>query len=61
MFGGGEPDERFPLPLEVRDWKIVTKFGFTFDQIQDAPAVWLDWLLAIDGVAEEARAKAANK
>lgn len=61
MFGGGEPDERYPLPTEVRDWKLLSKFGLSYEQIQEAPAVWLDWMLAIDGVAEEERAKAAHK
>jgi len=54
---GGKPDPRYPLPEEFRDWQLATKFGWTYEQIQDQPASWLDWLLRIDGAAVEAENK----
>jgi len=31
-----------------RDYIIAKKFGWTKSQIEEQPAVWLDWLIAID-------------
>lgn len=45
---------------EFRDYRIARVFGWTRDQIDDQPAVWLDWLLAIDGKWREAEADAGR-
>lgn len=55
---GGRPDSRKVLPPELRDWQLVSKFGWTFEEIQEQPAVWLDWILRIDNVHVEAQNKA---
>ena len=55
---GGQPDPRFPIREEFRDWQLASKFGWTQQQIQEQPAVWLDWVLHIDGVVQEVRANA---
>lgn len=60
MLEGGKPDERYPLPVEFRDWQLATKFGWTKQQIDEQPAVWLDWVLQIDGAAQEAEWKRSN-
>ena len=54
MFEGGSISNRYPLPAEVRDWQLVKKFGWTKQQIDEQPAVWLDWILAIDSEYETA-------
>lgn len=38
------------LPPEIRDYQLAKRFGWTFEQIRESPAVWLDWMLAIDGI-----------
>ena len=57
MLEGQEPDERYPVPLELRDWKLAKTFGWTWQEIQDQPAVWVDWLLQIEGTASEIQAR----
>jgi hypothetical protein len=37
-----------PLPPEVRIYEVVRLTGWTLDQIDEAPAQTLDWLLAIE-------------
>jgi len=32
---------------------LVKKFGWTKQQIDEQPAVWLDWMLAYSGVVFE--------
>ena len=54
MFEGGSPSSNAPLPPEFRDWVLASKFGWTKQQIDEQPAVWLDWLLAIEGEKSEA-------
>lgn len=54
----GEPDPRYPLREELRDYQLAIKFGWTKQEINEQPAVWLDWLLAIDAEVQEARANA---
>jgi hypothetical protein len=49
----GIVDPRFPLREEFRDYQLAHRFGWTFQQINEQPAVWLDWMLAIDGVIQE--------
>lgn len=39
---------------------LASRFGWSFEEIQNAPAVWLDWLIKIDGISEEAKAKRSN-
>jgi hypothetical protein len=41
------------MPAEVRDYQIAKRFGWTHDQIRESPAVWLDWMLAIDALVDE--------
>lgn len=60
MLEGNKPDPAYPLPAYVRDYQIVRRFGWTYQEIQETPAVWLDWLLSIDGVAAEAEEKKAG-
>lgn len=61
MLEGNKADARNPLVPEYRDYLIAKKFGYTYEQIQESPAVWLDWLLRIDGAALEAEYKASSK
>jgi len=58
VFEGGQPDQRNPITHHLRDYLLAKKFGYTFDQIQNQPAAWLDWLLAIDGTITEVENKA---
>lgn len=53
MLEGGKVEGGNSLPTELRDWQLAKRFGWTFDEIREAPAVWLDWLLRIDGIAAE--------
>jgi hypothetical protein len=39
---------------------LASKFGWSFEQIQESPAVWLDWLIKIDGISEEVKEKRSN-
>jgi len=55
---GGELKEGESLPKEWRDYILATRFGWTKQQIDEQPAVWLDWLIAIDSTVEEAKASA---
>ena len=57
MLEGNQPDGRFPIPEELRDWKLAKTFGWTKSEIDEQPAVWLDWLLRIDGAASEVQAR----
>jgi hypothetical protein len=50
---GGKQDDRYPLTPFYRDYLIAKKFGYTFQEIQEQPAAWLDWLLVIDGKVTE--------
>jgi hypothetical protein len=50
---GGSHDERFPLSPYLRDFLLVKYFGWTKQQIDEQPAVWLDWMLQIHGVYQE--------
>jgi hypothetical protein len=52
-------DPRFPIRPELRDYQLARTFGWTRDEIDDQPAVWLDWLLAIHGKVREAEADAS--
>jgi len=54
----GVVDHRYPLREEFRDYQLATKFGWTKSEINEQPAVWLDWMLAIDAEVQEARADA---
>jgi len=54
----GISDTRYPLREEVRDYQLAITFGWTKDQIDAQPAVWLDWMLAIHGKAKEVEANA---
>jgi hypothetical protein len=53
-------DDRFPVRPEFRDYQLARTFGWTFQEINDQPAVWLDWLLMIDGKVREAEANASR-
>ena len=53
-------DERHPVRPEFRDYQLASRFGWTFSEINDQPAVWLDWLLAIDEKAQKAELDAGN-
>lgn len=53
-------DERHPVRPEFRDYLLARTFGWTRHEIDEQPAVWLDWLLAIDGKYREAEADAGN-
>lgn len=57
---GGEADDRYPIPDEWRDYILATKFGWTKSQIDEQPAVWLDWMINIGSTVESAKAKNAN-
>ena len=52
-------DPRFPIRPELRDYQLARTFGWSREQIDDQPAVWLDWLLAIHGKVREAEADAS--
>ena len=49
------------LPPEVRDYKLVTLTGRTFDQIDLAEAARCDWLIAIDNTVAEVIADQRKK
>jgi hypothetical protein len=40
------------VPDEYRDYRLL-KLGLSWRDIQDAPGVWLDWMLAIDQTVGE--------
>ena len=40
---------------------LVHRFGFTFDEIQNQPGLWLDWMLHIDQLYLEHKAANARK
>jgi hypothetical protein len=52
-------DPRFPLRPEYRDYQLAREFGWTKAEIDEQPAVWLDWLLAIHSVARQAEISAS--
>lgn len=56
----GVVDQRFPIRDEFRDYQLAVKFGWTKHEINEQPAVWLDWMLAIDAEVQEARANAGG-
>lgn len=56
----GSYDERFPVRHELRDYLLAKTFGWTLQQIEEQPAVWLDWLLQIDGKVREVEADASR-
>jgi hypothetical protein len=39
---------------------IASQFGWTKDQIDQQPAVWLDWMLEIHQVVETVKAEAGQ-
>jgi hypothetical protein len=41
------------MPTVVRDYMLVKHFGWTKQQIDEQPAVWLDWILNLHGVFSE--------
>jgi len=53
VFKNGSVDERHGVSPLLRDYLLVKHFGWTKDQIDAQPAVWLDWMLAIHGEASE--------
>ena len=53
-------DPRHPVRHELRDYFLARTFGYTLQEIDDQPAVWLDWMLAIDGKMREVEADAAR-
>ena len=44
-------------PTEYRDYLLAVTFGYTKQQIDDSPAVWLDWMLACHGMVEQVKAE----
>jgi hypothetical protein len=52
--------EQHPIRPEFRDYMLARNFGYTRQEIDDQPAVWLDWLLMIDGKFKEAEAHASS-
>lgn len=47
------------LPPEHRDYRLAKTFGWTLLEIDDQPAVGLDWLLAIDDAYQNVEAERA--
>ena len=45
----------------LRDYILVSRFGYTKAQIDEAPAVWLDWMIAIDGERQQAENDAQER
>jgi hypothetical protein len=52
-------DERFPIRSEFRDYQLARTFGWTRQEMDEQPAVWCDWLLAIHGKMLEAESNAS--
>ncbi len=50
--GGSITDQNRP-PAELRDWQLAKTFGWNKAQIDENPARWNDWMLAIENVARE--------
>lgn len=48
------------MRLELRDYQLARTFGWSKSEIDDQPAVWLDWMLAIDGVFRKAEGDAGR-
>jgi hypothetical protein len=48
------------LPSEFLDWQLASSFGWTYDQIQDSPGPWCDWMLAIQRAHVEFSKEHAN-
>lgn len=46
------------MPIEMRDYHLARTFGWTKQQIDEQPAVWLDWMISIDGVQRKVEADA---
>lgn len=45
-----------PVPEEYREYLLASTFGYTPTEIDEQPAVRLDWLLACHGVVENFKA-----
>jgi len=58
---GGKWDNRYPPSMELRDWQLAKSFGWTKQQIDEQPAVWLDWILQVDATATEVQNEKAAK
>lgn len=58
LLEGGTPDDRYPITPYFRDYLLASRFGYTHEQIQAQPAVWLDWMIEIDGKVREIENKA---
>jgi hypothetical protein len=45
----------------LRDHRLVTLTGWTFDQLGNAPAARCDWLLAVEDASATARHNAESR
>jgi hypothetical protein len=42
-----EGNKKVPVPEEYWEYRLVRTFGWSKAQIDEAPAHWLDWMMAI--------------
>jgi hypothetical protein len=52
---------RGPLPPLLRTYRCVAELGMSPAEVDDTPALTIDWLLAIHDVHERVRAEAEEK
>ena len=60
MLKHGDEGVSGPIPKEWRDYLLASRFGWTKQEIDDQPAVWLDWLISIDATVQEVKADATQ-
>lgn len=46
-------DVRVPLPPQYREFRLARLFGWTPEQIENAPAVWCDWALQFAAIEDQ--------
>jgi hypothetical protein len=59
---GNERSENHDYPdKQYRYFLLAERFGWTPSQVDNEPAVMLDWLLAIGNVVDEVKSEQMNK
>jgi hypothetical protein len=59
---GNERSENHDYPdNQYRYFLLAERFGWTPSQVDNEPAVMLDWLLAIGNVVDEVKSEQMNK
>jgi hypothetical protein len=62
LLEGNERHDDFDYPDEEYRYYIAAReFGWTPQQLDDSPAVVVDWIMAIHGLVEELKSEAERK